>query len=61
MAETGKEGNGYRRKEPHLGLVDSSESGKEEMSLRNTVKEESIEPADKIDVWREKEAGVEDG
>lgn len=48
MAETGKEGNGYRRKEPHLGLVDSSESGKEEMSLRNTVKEESIEPADKV-------------
>lgn len=34
------------RKNPHLGLEDHYKSEKEEMSLRDTVKEESMEPAD---------------
>lgn len=41
----GKEVNA-RRGKPHLALDNRCESGKEETSLRNTVKEESVELGD---------------
>lgn len=46
---------------PHLGLEDSCKSGKEEVSLRTAVKEESIERAKYMDIRREKERVVDDG
>lgn len=46
---------------PHLGLEDRCKGGKEEVSLRTAVREESIEPAKYMDIQREKERVVDDG